>query len=181
MWISSSECYSTEYKASRWLLDVWSLLPFGSWLITTMKGIFVNSERLLLEYLPTHSPKSVAGCLLPLLPFFLASWVSLAHIFKNISTHCRWILLAVRGSLLEALMIHVWIAASTCDVWNNSYAKHLLAYSDIMFVRQVVHSGIVLGTHVDESLMRTLALGDWNIMTQLCRHYSEVKNLQQCT
>jgi len=71
------------------MLDVWALLPFGSRRITTMKVVFGNSGRLSLGFLPTRSPKSVAGRLLPHLLFFLTSRTSLAYFFKNISTHCR--------------------------------------------------------------------------------------------
>jgi hypothetical protein len=53
-----------------------------------MKVVFGNSGRLPLAYLPARSPKSVAGRLLPALPFFLASRTSFAHFFKNLSTHC---------------------------------------------------------------------------------------------
>ena len=49
---------------------------------------FGNSGRLPLAVLPTCSPKSVAGCLLPRLAFLLAFQTSLAHFFKNTSTHC---------------------------------------------------------------------------------------------
>jgi len=41
-------------------------------------------------FLPACSPKSVAGWLLPPLPFFLASWTTLAHFFKKPSTQYRW-------------------------------------------------------------------------------------------
>jgi len=40
-------------------------------------------------FAPVRYPKSVAGPMLPHLPFFLASRTSLAHFFKNISIHCR--------------------------------------------------------------------------------------------
>jgi len=73
------------------MLNVWSLLPFGTRRITIMKVVFGNTGRLPLAVLPACSAKSVAGRLLPRLPFFLASQTSLAHFFKNISTHCRQI------------------------------------------------------------------------------------------
>jgi len=78
--------------------EVWSCfsartisLPFDTQWIPTVNVVFGNSGRLLLAFLPARSPKSVAVRLLPRLPFFLASWISLAHFFKKISTHCWWI------------------------------------------------------------------------------------------
>jgi hypothetical protein len=71
------------------MLDVGSLLPFGTPQITTMKVEFGNSGTLTLAFLPARRPKSVAGRLLPCIPFFLASRTSLAHFFRIISTHCR--------------------------------------------------------------------------------------------
>jgi len=53
-----------------------------------MNVVFGNSGRLLLAILSTRSPKSVTGQLLSCLPFFLPSWIFLAHFFKNLSTHC---------------------------------------------------------------------------------------------
>jgi len=53
-----------------------------------MKVVFGNSETLHLACLPAHSPKSVAGRLLPRLPCLLASRTSHVHFFRNISTHC---------------------------------------------------------------------------------------------
>jgi len=49
---------------------------------------------------------------------------------------------------------------------------------DIMFVRQVIVSGITLQPHVDQLVTSTLALTDSNMMMQLCCYYREVKNLQ---
>jgi len=86
--ISSSQCLTSGYEAWNWLLDVWSLLPFRIRQITTMEVVFGNSGRWPVALLPTRSPKFVASRLLPRLPFFLASRTSLAHFFKNISTHC---------------------------------------------------------------------------------------------
>jgi len=54
-------------------MDVWSLLPFDTQRITTMKAVFGNSGILRLAFLPVRYPKSVAGHLLPRLPFFLPS------------------------------------------------------------------------------------------------------------
>ena len=49
-----------------------------------------------------------------------------------------------------------------------------------MGVTQVILSGITLLLHVDQFAASTLALADSHMMMQLCRHYWEVKNLQQC-
>jgi len=49
-----------------------------------------------------------------------------------------------------------------------------------MFVSQVIFSGITLEPLVDQLVTSRLALADSNMMTQLCRHYWEVKNLQHC-
>jgi hypothetical protein len=87
--ISSSQCLTSVYEAWSCMLDVGSLLPFGAQRFTTMEVVFGNSETLPLAFLPARSPKSVANCLLPPLPFVLASRNSLAHVFTNISTHCR--------------------------------------------------------------------------------------------
>ena len=93
--ISSSQCLTSVYEAWSWMLDVWSLLSFGTRRITTMTVVFGNSGRLPLGCVPAGSPKSVAGRLLPHLPLFQASRTSLALLFKNISTHCRQIHLAL--------------------------------------------------------------------------------------
>jgi len=87
--ISSSQCLTSVYAAWSWLGDRTISLPFDTRQITTMNVVFGNSGRLLLAFLLARSPKSVAGRLLPRLPFFLASRISLAHLFTNISTHCR--------------------------------------------------------------------------------------------
>jgi len=50
--ISSSQCLTAVYKAWSCMLDVWSLLPFGSRRITTMKVVFGNSGRLPLAVMP---------------------------------------------------------------------------------------------------------------------------------
>jgi len=65
------------------MLDVGSLLPFGTRRITSMKVEFGNSGTLALAFLPARSPKSVASHLLPRLPFFLTSRTSLAHFFRT--------------------------------------------------------------------------------------------------
>ena len=49
-----------------------------------------------------------------------------------------------------------------------------------MFVSQVILSWIALEPRVDQLVTSQLALADSNMMTQLCRHYWEVKNLPQC-
>jgi len=40
------------------------------------------------RFLPARSPKSITSRLLPCLPFFFTVHTSLAHLFKDISTHC---------------------------------------------------------------------------------------------
>ena len=50
-----------------------------------------------------------------------------------------------------------------------------------MAVSQVILRGITLEPHGDQLVKTTVALADSNMMTQLCRHNWEVKNLQQCT
>jgi hypothetical protein len=64
--------------------------------------------------------------------------------------------------------------------YGQAYAKHLPAKYVNMFVSQVILSGITLEPHVDQLVTIKVALADSNMMTQLCRHYWEVKNLQQC-
>jgi hypothetical protein len=49
-----------------------------------------------------------------------------------------------------------------------------------MFVSQVVLSGVTLEPRVDQLAMIKITLADSDMMTQLCRHNWEVKNLQQC-
>jgi hypothetical protein len=48
-----------------------------------------------------------------------------------------------------------------------------------LFGSQVILSGITLEPRVDQLVTMTVALADSNMMIQLCRHYWEVKNLQQ--
>jgi len=92
--ISSSQYLISVYEAWSYMLDVWSLVPFGTQQITTMKVVFGNSETLPLPFFPGCSPKSVASRLLPRLPFFLTSRISLAHFDNTIATHCSRIHLA---------------------------------------------------------------------------------------
>jgi len=49
-----------------------------------------------------------------------------------------------------------------------------------MVVSQVILSGITLEPRVDLLVMLTVALAESVKMTQLCCHYWEVENLQQC-
>jgi hypothetical protein len=49
-----------------------------------------------------------------------------------------------------------------------------------MVVTQVILSGITLEPRVDQLVMATAALADSLMMTQLCRHDWQVKNLEQC-
>jgi len=93
--IFPSVCLTYVDEASGGILDVWLLSLFGTQQITTMKGVMGNSGRLRLVWLPPGSPKSISGCLLPHFPFFLTTWTSLAHCFKNISTHCCQIPMAL--------------------------------------------------------------------------------------
>src|SRR5882757_546466 len=86
---NSSQCLTSVYEAWSCFGARTISLPFDTQLIITVNVVFGNSGRLLLAFLAGCSPKSVAGHLLPRLPFFLASRISLAHFFKNISTHCR--------------------------------------------------------------------------------------------
>ena len=88
----------------------------------------------------------------------------------------------VRGSLLAAAMIHEWIAESTCDqscyAWSHMQKTYL--WNIIMFVRQVILSGITLGPHVNQLVTKLYPLAKSSLMTQLCHHYWDVKNHQQC-
>jgi hypothetical protein len=87
--ISSYQCLTSIYAAWSSFGDRTRSWPFDTRQITAMNVVFGNSGRLLLPFLLAHSPKSVTGHLLPGLPFFLASQISLAHFIRNISTHCR--------------------------------------------------------------------------------------------
>jgi hypothetical protein len=49
-----------------------------------------------------------------------------------------------------------------------------------MVISQVILTGITLEPRVDQLVKTTVALADSTMMTQLCRHDWEVKNLQQC-
>jgi len=87
--ISSSQCLTSVYEAWSCLGARTISLPFDTQLITTMNLVIGNSVRLLLAFLLACSPTSIAGRLLPRLPLFLSSRISLAHFFENLSTHCR--------------------------------------------------------------------------------------------
>jgi len=116
------------------MLDVWSLLPFGTRRITTMKVVFGHSRRLPLIFLTGHSPKSVVGRLLPPLPFFLTSRTSLAHLFQNISTHCRQIHLALskfsKGSQVPKVSKKSATAVSQCrgpsHIWFKQFCPGIM-------------------------------------------------------
>jgi len=88
---SHSQCLISVYLASGCLGDRTVWLPFDTQQITIMKVIVGNSGRLHLAFLPVCSPKSVSGCFLPCLQWFLPSQISLAHLFKYSSTHCHQI------------------------------------------------------------------------------------------
>jgi hypothetical protein len=83
-----------------------------------MKVVFGNSGRFPLAFLPARSTKSVAGWLLPRVPFFLASQTSLAHFFTNISTYCRRIHSALskfsKGSQVSKVSKKSATAVSQC-------------------------------------------------------------------
>ena len=49
-----------------------------------------------------------------------------------------------------------------------------------MFVSKVILRGITIEPRVNQLVTSHLVLSDSNMMMQLCRHYWEVKNLQQC-
>ena len=88
----------------------------------------------------------------------------------------------VMGLLLAVVMLHVWIAEGTCTMYatwcmQNTY----LSKNDIIFVSQVIISGIILGPHVHLVVIGMPSLADSLMMMQLCRHYWVVKTLQQCT
>jgi hypothetical protein len=70
------------------------------------------------------------------------------------------------GTCNKSLMIHI------CKTPICKYVN--------MFVSQVTHSGITLEPRVNQLVVTTVTLADSNMMTQLCRHNLEVKNLQQC-
>jgi len=86
---NSSLCLTSVYEAWSCLGARTISLPFDTQWIITMNVVFGISGRLLVAIVPAQSPKSVARRLSPRLSFFLTSWISLAHFFKNISTHCR--------------------------------------------------------------------------------------------
>jgi len=116
--ISSSQCLTLVYAAWSWFGDRTISLPFDTQQITTMNVVFGISGRLLLACLLACSLKSVAGRLLHRLPIFLASRISLAHFFPNISTHCRRIHLALsklsNGSQLSNVSRKSATAISQC-------------------------------------------------------------------
>jgi hypothetical protein len=71
-------------------------------------------------------------------------------------------------------MIQQWIA------WQLLNSITPTCVSITLFVSQVIFSGITLEPSVDRLVTSQLAVADSVIMTQLCRHYWEVKYLQQC-
>jgi len=87
----------------------------------------------------------------------------------------------VRGSLLAAVMIHVCMKLVLVEYqWWISRCKTPTSKYVPMVVSQAVHTGITLEPRVDSLVTATVALADTNMMTQLCCHNWEVKNLQQC-
>jgi len=87
--ISFSQCLTLVYEAWSWFEDRIVWLPYDIRRITTVNVAFGNSGWSLSTVLLLHSPKSIAGCLLPIIMFFLASQIAHAQWFDNISTHCR--------------------------------------------------------------------------------------------
>jgi hypothetical protein len=69
-------------------------------------------------------------------------------------------------------------------MWNTQcgppYAKHLLAKYVNMFVSHVGLRGFLHEPRVDQLVETTVSLADSGMITQLCHHYWELKNLQQC-
>jgi hypothetical protein len=69
-------------------------------------------------------------------------------------------------------------------MWNTQcgypYSKHLLTKYVNMVVSHGGLSGFTHEPHVDQLVETMVALADSGMMMQLCRHYWEVKNLQQC-
>jgi len=90
-WISSSQCLTSVYDA--WLC--WGTgtisLPVNTQQFTTMNIECGNSGRLLFAFILACSLRSRTIHLFARLSFCFASWLSDAHFFKNISTHCRGI------------------------------------------------------------------------------------------
>jgi len=70
---NSSQCVTSVYEAWSCLGVRTISLPVDTQWILTVNVVFRNSGRLLLTFVPTGSPKSVAGLLLPRLPLCLAS------------------------------------------------------------------------------------------------------------
>jgi len=87
--ISSSQCLTSVFNAWSWLLDIQSLLLFNTRWITTVKAVLGYCCRLPQVSLPTCSVKSISGCLMPSVSFFLTSPTSLANGFNIMPTHCR--------------------------------------------------------------------------------------------
>jgi hypothetical protein len=77
-------------------------------------------------------------------------------------------------------MIHVWMKQVQLSNQLLLICKTPTCEYMNIFVSQVILSGITLEPRVDQLLKTTVALADSTMMTQLCRLYWEVKNLQQC-
>jgi len=87
---------------------------------------------------------------------------------------------SVRGSPLAAVMIYEWIVASTCDDHCAIRLQNTYLWNTIIVVSQVIFGGITLGPHVDQLVANLDALAESSLMTQLCHHYWDVNNHQQC-
>lgn len=77
-------CLTSKYETWYCLLDVWSLLPFGTLRIITIAVIYGKVDQSALVMLPVHSPKPVGSHWGPCISFFLTFQTSLPHFFDNI-------------------------------------------------------------------------------------------------
>jgi len=83
---------------------------------------------------------------------------------------------SVRGSLLAAVMIHVWMKLVLVEYqWWISRCKTPTSKYVNMVVSQVVLSGITLQPRIDSLVTATVTLADSNMMTHLCHHNWDVK------
>jgi len=85
---NSSQCLASVYEAWSGLGARTISLPFDTQWIITVNVVSGNTGRLLLAILPARSLNCIAGYLLPCLPLIHASQISLARVFRNISTYC---------------------------------------------------------------------------------------------
>jgi len=127
--ISSSYYLTSVYTAWSGFGERTILFPFDNQPITTMNIVFGKFGRLFLSVVRVCSPKSVTNCLLPRLPFSLTFSISLAHFFRNISTHCRPINLALsklsKGNHVSNVSKISVTAVSPCRGQSLSYFNQL--------------------------------------------------------